>query len=119
MAAPVSSGSFDLWDFLKTLGPRTTRRPTPRFAVVLAATAGLVGFFGVVMVALDGLSGGDEPSKVAGVVISLLASVGGVALVTRFPTSPLATSGAVLGGLSIVTFWWFAFRELEGTDFVG
>ena len=93
---------------LERLGPRARRRAVPRLTIALAAGGCALVVLGALTVGGDGLGGdGGDPSQLPGLLASGAVVAGGFVLLSRFPSGPLATGGAVavVFGIPLVLFF--------------
>ena len=84
-------------EWLRALGPRTTRRPEPRFGVLVSLAGGIIAVVGAIILAV----GGDDPN-IGLAFIVLVALTGGAYLaLSVYKSGPLATAGATASALAL------------------
>ena len=84
-------------EWLRALGPRTTRRPEPRFGVLISVVGSIAAVIGAFALA----GSGDDPNL--GVVFIALAALtgGGYLALWVYQSGPLATAGATASALAL------------------
>jgi subtilisin family serine protease len=98
-------------------GERLHRRPEPRFTVAIAAAGAALALFGVLLWGGDYFSGASSPDtsrNLLGAGLGALATVAGYILMITRRGGPLATAGAVAGGIGLPLT--MAFLTLDATS---
>lgn len=99
---------------LDRLGPRATRRVTPRFGVAIATAGSVLAVGGAVGIGGDGLVDADgDVERIPGIVVALLLLIVGMAAVARFRTGALAAAGAIASAASIPVLLFFVTFDVD------
>lgn len=94
---------------LDRLGARASRRADPRISVALAAAGCALVVVGVLVISGDGLGAGDgdDGSRLPGVLLSAGIVAGGLYLLARARSGPLAAAGTVAAALGVPALVFF------------
>lgn len=94
---------------LDRLGARAARRADPRVSIALAAAGCALVVVGVLVISGDGLGAGsgDDGSRLPGVLLSTGVVAGGLFLLARGRTGPLAAAGTVATALGVPALLFF------------
>lgn len=93
--------------FLQSLGVRGRRRAEPRTSIAIAGAGCALAVLGVLIVAGDTGSGGDEFNRWPGVVLSALVVAAGLYTLAAVRVGPLATAGTVAAALGVPPLVFF------------
>lgn len=104
MAAPSADPTPT---FLDSLGARSRRRAEPRTSIVLAGAGCALAVLGVLIVAGDTGSSGDEFNRFPGILLSALVIAGGLFTLNQSERGAIATGGAVAAALGFPPLLFF------------
>lgn len=114
---PASAAPFG--GLVTRFGERLSRRPEPRFTVALAAAGAALTLFGVLLWSGDYFGGASSPDtsrNLLGAGLFALATVAGYVLMIRRRSGPLATAGAVAGGIGLPLTMAFLTLDVTSGD---
>lgn len=93
--------------FIDSLGARARRRAEPRTSIVLAGAGCALAVLGVLIVAGDTGSGGDDFNRFPGILLSALVIAAGVFALNQADRGAIATGGAVAAALGVPPLLFF------------
>lgn len=83
-------------DLVERLGARAERRTTPRIGIALAGAGALIAVVGAIGIGGDNLTSGDgDLQRIPGVLVSAVLIAGGMLVLHRVRSGPIATGSSV------------------------